>query len=251
MDNTQNFSGRADNYLIGRPAYAELFIEYLYSEQGCSDRSIIADIGSGTGKFARQLLDKGSTVSCVEPNEDMRNAAIKELCRYEKFNSVNGSAADSMLEDKTADFVTAAQAFHWFDVDMFYKECKRILKPDGKVILIWNMRDTSAEINRFSYDIYAEYCPAFRGFSGGIQKDDERIKQFFHNKYEYIEFDNPLIYDKDKFIRRSLSGSYSLKCGDDNYQEYMEALSRLFDKYAKDDVVTVPNKTVAYIGSVN
>ena len=251
MDNTQNFSGLADDYTIGRPTYSNAFIESLYSQYGFTEKSVIADIGSGTGKFAKQLLDKGSFVYCIEPNDDMRNSAIKELCKYKGFHAVDGTATDTKLPDNSVDFITSAQAFHWFDAALFKKECKRILKSNGSVFLIWNMRDMSSGINQISYDIYSKYCPDFKGFGGGIQKDDIRIKQFFEDQYEYVEFDNPLFYDNNKFISRSLSGSYSLKNGDENYNEYLGALSDLFERYSKDNVLTMANKTVVYIGKVN
>ena len=109
----------------------------------------------------------------------------------------------------------------------------------------------ASAINQVSYEIYSSYCPNFKGFGGGIQKNDIRIKQFFGDKYEYIEFDNPLFYNKDTFISRSLSGSYSLKKGDKNFSEYLESLSKLFEKYAKDNVLTMEHKTVAYIGTMD
>ena len=251
MDNIQNFTGLANDYTIARPAYANAFIENLYSQYGFSERSVIADIGSGTGKFAKQLLDKGSFVYCIEPNYDMRSIAIEELGKYKSFRSVDGTATETKLDEKSVDYITVAQAFHWFDVALFKKECKRILKSNGKVFLIWNVRDMSSEINQVCYEIYSKYCPKFKGFSGGIQKDDIRIKQFFEDRYEYTEFDNPLFYDKDKFISRSLSGSYSLKKGDKNYNEYLDSLSKLFEKYSKDNVFTMTNKTVAYIGRMD
>lgn len=248
MDNTERFSGRARDYAIGRPAYAAALIRYLYAEEGLSGQSVIADIGSGTGKFARQLLDQGSFLFCVEPNADMRNAAAMELGGYENCRIVNGTAANSTLGDQSVDFVTAAQAFHWFDADAFRKECRRILKPGGKAALLWNLRDMSAGVNRLSCDIYRKYCPRFQGFGGGIQKDDERIRRFFKGGYTYVEFDHPLFYDRDKFISRSLSGSYSLKSGDTCYAAYLDALSGLFDQYAKASQLTIPNKSVLYIG---
>jgi len=250
MDSTQNFSGLAKDYTIGRPAYANALIEHLYSRYGFSDQSIIADIGLGTGKFAKQLLDKGSFVYGVEPNTDMRNIAIEELRNYEKFSAVSGNASETGLEEQSVDFITTAQAFHWFDVLSFKKECKRILRENGKVFLIWNIRDMSHEVNQDSFKIFTKYCPNFKGFGGGIQKDDERIKQFFDEKYEYLEFDNPLTYNREKYISRSLSGSYSLKKDDVNYFEYMKALSELYEKYQRDNVLMLKNKTVVYIGQL-
>lgn len=249
-DSTKNFSGRAEDYAVGRPTYAKEVIEYLYDKGGITEDAVIADIGSGTGKFARQLLEKGSTVFCVEPNDDMRNMAINELQNFAKFTAVAGTASDTTLADRAVDFVTTAQAFHWFDVEEFQKECRRILKPNGKVILIWNMRDMDAALNRESHAIYKNFCPSFKGFGGGIEKDDIRIKQFFSDKYECVIFEHPLYYDKDKFIKRSLSGSYSLKEGEPQYQEYILALGNLFERYAEDEVLKMPNQTVAYIGKL-
>ncbi|MDE6690804.1 MAG: SAM-dependent methyltransferase, partial [Clostridia bacterium] len=133
---------------------------------------------------------------------------------------------------------------------LFKKECIIILNPDGKVFLIWNTRDITAEINIEQSKIFKKYCPDFVGFSGGIKENDERICAFFDNEYVCVEFDNPLLYDREKFIQRSLSGSYSLNEKDKNYNEYLLCLNDLFDRYSIDGVITIPNKTVAYFGTV-
>lgn len=250
MNTTQNFSGLANVYTMGRPVYATEFIDMLYSKYGVTEESIIADIGSGTGKLAKQLLDKGSMVYGVEPNADMRSIAIRELQNYAKFEAVNGTASQTTLKDNSIDYVTVAQAFHWFDVTEFKKECKRILRKDGLVFLVWNMRDMSSVVNQASYEIYKEYCPKFKGFSGGIQKDDIRIREFFDNDYEYVTFKNPLFYDKETFIHRSLSGSYSLRQGEEGYSEYVLRLRELFDEYEENGYLEMANNTVVYVGKI-
>lgn len=250
MDTTEKFNRLASVYATGRPTYAEEFLTELYKKFGFSAKSIIADVGSGTGKFAKQMIERGSYVYCVEPNKDMRNQAILELGKYKNCNAIEGDASNTTLQDCSVDFVTVAQAFHWFDVKLFRKECIRIIRTDGKVFLVWNMRDMNSDITQESYKIYKEYCPEFNGFGGGIQKDDMRIRDFFDNEYERLEYDNPLCYDKEKFINRSLSGSYSLKQQDINYAEYINKLELLFYKYANDDVINMPNKTIVYAGCV-
>ena len=250
MDTTMKFDGRAKDYITGRPSYAEELIDCLYSNYGISESSVIADIGSGTGKFAKHLLERGSEVYCVEPNNDMRCIAESELCGYKRFHSVLGDAENTTLETGLVDYVTTAQAFHWFDVKKFRQECSRIIKNNGKVFLVWNVRDNTDLLNRELYQIYSKYCPDFKGFSGGIEKDDPRIKEFFNGQYDYVAFDNPLYFDKEKFIARSLSGSYSLKEGDKEYAAYMEALSSLFDKHSDNGTVSILNCSVAYIGVV-
>lgn len=206
MDNTKKFNGIADEYTQSRPSYAAEFIKCLFSKYNFSDSSVVADIGSGTGKFAKQILDKGCNVICVEPNTDMRLVAEKELCEYPNFKSVAGSAENTMIPDSSVDFITTAQAFHWFDTPSFKKECSRIIKPEGKAFLIWNARNNEALINKELHRVYSKYCPEFKGFSGGTKPHDDRIKYFFDNNYEYITFDNPLYFDREKFISRKVFG---------------------------------------------
>ena len=249
-DNTKKFDGYASDYTVGRPNYAAELIDCMYDSYGMSGSSSIADIGSGTGKFAVHMLNKGSRVYCVEPNDDMRSTAEKELKYYPKFHSVKGDAENFGLESDSIDFITTAQAFHWFDVEKFRRECSRVLKENGKVFLIWNVRDMSDPINQELQDVYEKYCPNFVGFSGGIKKDDQRIRQFFRERYEYVEFDNPLFFDKEKFIARSLSGSYSIKEGDENFDEYMKKIADIFEKYTDNGMVKISNHSVAYIGNV-
>lgn len=251
MDNTQKFNSLANDYTAGRPDYADAFVESLYSKYGFSEQSVISDIGSGTGRFAKQLLQKGSFVYCVEPNDDMRNTAIEELSGYKGFSAINGNADETKLKEESVDFITTAQAFHWFDVDSFKRESRRILRNDKMVFLIWNVRDMTGGINQDSFKIYSKFCPNFKGFNGGIKKDDIRIRRYFDDSYEYVEFDNPLYYSKDKFISRSLSGSYTLRKEDKNYSEFLNELNELFEKYAQDQMVAMGNKTVAYIGRVD
>ncbi|MGN1479336.1 MAG: class I SAM-dependent methyltransferase [Acutalibacteraceae bacterium] len=250
MDTTKKFDGKAKAYTASRPGYASELIECLYSKYDLSESSVIADIGSGTGKFAKLLLDKGSEVYCVEPNNDMRDVAEKELCQYKGFHSVAGDAENTTLNSNCVDCITVAQAFHWFDANEFKKECLRIIKSNGYVFLIWNFRDVSDDVYRELHDINLKYCPDFKFFNAGIEKNDKRIRAFFVDKYEYVVFDNPLLFDRERFIARCLSSSYSLKENDSEYESYNEALNEVFDKYNNKGVISTANKSVAYIGKI-
>ena len=121
MDNTNKFNQKANAYTIGRPTYSNAFIDMLYSKQGFNSQSIIADIGSGTGILSKQLLDKGSIVYAVEPNNDMRINAENQLKSFKNFYSVSGTAEHTTLENNSVDFITVAQAFHWFDTKLLRK----------------------------------------------------------------------------------------------------------------------------------
>ncbi len=245
------FTGRAENYAKSRPAYASALIDHVFDKIGMTAESIVADIGAGTGIFSRQLLERGCSVTCVEPNEDMRKKAQALLSEYKNVSFSDGNAEETRLADGSVDFITVAQAFHWFDVEKFKAESRRILRDNGKVILIWNDRDTESDFVKEQQILYKKYCPRFKGFSEGMAKHDPRIAEYFGGGYEYAEFDNPLYYTKEQFISRSLSSSYSIKEGDIGFESYLSDIERLFDAYAEGGMITVPNKSVAYWSNIN
>lgn len=115
QDSTQRFSTRVANYIKYRPLYPPAVLETLGQRCGLTDRSIIADVGSGTGILAEMFLRNGNTVYGVEPNREMREAGERLLVDYPNFHSIDGTAEATALEDGNVDFVTAGQAFHWFN----------------------------------------------------------------------------------------------------------------------------------------
>lgn len=256
--NTKLFSGRAEDYTHSRPSYPEVLADYLFDTLSGSSSVAIADVGSGTGKFAEclikgaaRLLGGDVTIYGVEPNDDMRRTAERELSEHACFRSVAGSAEQTTLPDSSVDIVTAAQAFHWFNAEAFASECRRILRDGGRVCLVWNERDLNTAIVRELYELYGKYCPRFKGFSNGLTTNDQKISEFFNGRYDFESFDNPLRFDKQKFVLRSLSSSYSLSRGDARFDEYIAELNALFDKHAHDSCLVIPCRASVYIGSVN
>lgn len=162
---------------------------------------------------------------------------------------MDGSDRHTGLADRSVDFITAAQAFHWFDGPAFRAECLRVLRPGGRVFLIWNVR-ASAPLNQELAQIFREYCPDFKGFSGGITEDDPRIRSFFQERYEKLRFPNPLTFDRERFLRRSFSGSYSLPESHTDYPAYCRALEAFFDRHARNGVLEQPNETLVYQGAL-
>lgn len=246
MDNTKRFDGKGDIYEKARPKYASELLEYLKNTLNISDSAVIADIGSGTGIFTEQLLFCGYTVYAVEPNEDMRRKAEEKLMGYEGFHSVTGADCNTSLPNNSVDCITVAQAFHWFDAAAFKKECQRILKPGGKILIIYNSRDEEAECTRALAELRRKYNPEFHGFSNGIS--DDACRAFFDYHCDVLKWDNSLTYDRNGYINRLLSSSYSLKEGDPRFDEYISEINELFDRFAVDGKITVPTNTVVYVG---
>jgi len=246
IDNTKKFSGRAAVYREARSGYAAGLFEFLARQWGIGQGSLVADIGSGTGILTAALLDLGATVYAVEPNRDMRLLAEQDLGDRERFVSVDGTAEESGLPAGKFDLVCAASAFHWFDPILFKRECQRILKPDGRVALIWNESQLSADVNRAREEVYKKYCPNFVGFSGGHKNHPEIKEAFFDGKMRELRFANPVIYDKNRFVGRLLSSSYSLTEEDPNFEAYLRELEAIFDRIAVDGQIVMPQETVLY-----
>ncbi|HYN24061.1 MAG TPA: class I SAM-dependent methyltransferase, partial [Pyrinomonadaceae bacterium] len=140
VDSISRFTTRVENYAKFRPTYPPSIIDLLRADCGLTEASVIADVGSGTGILSELFLKNGNTVYGVEPNAQMRTAAESLLSDYRRFNSIDGTAESTNLKSDSIDFVTAAQAFHWFEPKKTRAEFARILKPGGWVALIWNER---------------------------------------------------------------------------------------------------------------
>lgn len=248
MDNTIKFTGKSGAYTSARPSYAQGLFDYLVHELGVNKQTVIADIGSGTGKLSQDLLKISGTVYCLEPNDEMRQAAESLLCHQEGFISVDGSAEQTTLVDKCVDFILVGQAFHWFDASSFKRECQRILKENGKVILVWNSWIITREVIMKYHELCENFCPSFKGFSGGLEI--KMIADFFEDSYEVRRVANDLVFNKESFINRALSASYSLTEADEKFENYIKELELFFDEYAIDGTLTMPNETVWYMGEV-
>lgn len=251
--NEAKFDGKGEIYAQFRPSYPQNCIDALFAHLHLTATDALADIGAGTGKLTQMLLEKGCTVYAVEPNADMRKIAEEQLSAFPNFISVNGTAENTTLPDGSVHCITAAQAFHWFDRAVFRKECQRILKPDGSVILIWNSRDERSALVQENDRINRLYCPNFKGFSGGMrgaQQEDEFADFFSDGVYQTLTFDFPLYFDEQGFIGRNLSASYAPKPTGSAYNDYVTALQALFEKHAENGRLCMPNFTQCYIGNV-
>jgi ubiquinone/menaquinone biosynthesis C-methylase UbiE len=251
MKPTEKFTDKADSYAKYRPSYPNEYVEYLLTASRLKEGNIVADIGSGTGILSRKLLEKGLTVIGVEPNDEMRLIAEQSMNKDGRYISVKAAAENTTLQDRSVDLVTVAQAFHWFDPEKFRLECKRILKQDAMVALVWNSRDGSSDLNKESGEICQKHCPNFKGFSGGIGETEEVFKQFFQDgKYDFRGFQNHLAFNFEGFLGRYLSASYSPKKTDKEYDPFLSSLTKLFEKYSKNGKIVIPNVTRSYLGKV-
>jgi SAM-dependent methyltransferase len=134
------FSAVADIYERARPTYPPEVVKHLANRLDLRRGRSVVDLGAGTGKLTRLLADTGARVVAVEPLAEMRETLERVVPEAE---SLEGTAEAIPLGDASADAVTAAQSFHWFDAVTAVGEIYRVLRPGGAVGLVWNMRDVT------------------------------------------------------------------------------------------------------------
>jgi SAM-dependent methyltransferase len=206
-DPTKRFSSRVDAYVNYRPSYPEALIPWIERECGLTAQARIADIGSGTGILSRLFLDFGCHVFGVEPNADMRHAAERVLAAEPRFHSVDGRAEATTLAEGSVDFVTAGQAFHWFDPAAARAEFRRILTPPGWVVLVWNERLVTPGFLTEYEDLLQRLSTDY-GRVDHRQVGAEAIGQFFgHEEWLSASFPNHQDLDWEGLRGRLLSSS--------------------------------------------
>lgn len=250
-DSTRRFTDRVEAYQKYRPGYPPALLSTLLDKAGLDTNTVVADIGSGTGIFTRLLLDHGLQVAAVEPNTNMRLAAETALSEYQQFTSVDGSAEQTGLEDDSIDLVTAAQALHWFNNTATRAEFQRILKPDGKLALIWNKRAVSEPFQQAYDAILREYAPEYDKVNH-MNLDAGDIAGFFRaGSMELLHFDNSQSLDFPGLIGRLKSSSYCPAEDSAQYIPLVTELVNLFDQCAVNGKVNFEYDTQLYFGAVD
>jgi SAM-dependent methyltransferase len=251
MESTMTFTHRVEAYKKYRPSYPPAFYQYLFQEVGLSEDSCVADVGAGTGMLTLPLAERVKTIYAVEPNRSMRLACMESCGHLCSFVALDGTAENTELPDQCLDFVTVAQAFHWFEPHRTLQEFARILKPDGLLILVWNSRVPGTPITRSWDAVIRVHCPAFTGFSGGCEAMEERIHDCFRDGIcETRHFPNDRMVDRETFIGTTISSSYAPLPGQPGYAPLVERLSLLFDEFAIHDRLIIPTMTRSYVGRI-
>ncbi|HEX6851130.1 MAG TPA: class I SAM-dependent methyltransferase [Candidatus Polarisedimenticolaceae bacterium] len=234
MDPTRRFTDRVDDYVRFRPGYPDAVLDVLAAECGLVPGAVVADVGAGTGQLTRLLVARGCRVFAVEPNDAMRAALAKAFGRVRGVEAVEGRAEATGLPDRSVDVVTAAQAFHWFDVAGARAEFRRILRPGGGLALVWNIRDVDASpfmrdyeelVQRFSIDLEA---------SRRVHGKPEDVAAFFGDVTASVRrLPHAQVFDFEGLRGRLLSSSYAPAAGHPRHEAMLEALRGLYEAHAE------------------
>ncbi len=250
MISTQRFSDRVENYVLFRPHYPREVIECLRERYHFDASQILADIGSGTGISTELFLANGNPCFAVEPNHEMREASEKLLGHFPNFQSVDGTAENTTLAAQSVNWVIVGQAFHWFDNAASRREFERILKPTGRVLLMWNQRNLETEgIARDYNDLLIRYVENYKELSH-YRIDLSKIEAFFApNPVEVFEFANQQLFDFNSLVGRMLSSSY-VPQSSDMTATILDELKTIFNHYERGGQVEFSYRTQLYVGTL-
>lgn len=247
-DSKSRFSDRVGDYVKYRPTYPKNTLSLLTTFAGLNENSVIADIGSGTGISSELFLKNGNQVFAIEPNQAMREAAEKLLSSYPNFKSLGGSAEKTGLEDHSIDIIVAAQAFHWFDPVSTKQEFKRILTPEGKVILIWNERKMTGTPFADDYEnLLLEFGTDYKNVRH-TNIDEDKLKSFL-GEFQYLSLRNEQVLDWDGLLGRLSSSSYVPSKDSIKFQAMKKRLMEVYERNQQEGVVIMEYLTQIYIST--
>jgi SAM-dependent methyltransferase len=247
----ERFTGRVESYIRYRPSYPAQVVELLEERCGLGSASRVADVGSGTGILTLMLLQAGAEVWAVEPNRQMRAAAQAMLGGQARFHSVAGSAEASTLAATSVDLITAAQSFHWFDVQGARAEFARVLVRDGWVALIWNDRLPAASAFLAEYDAVLQEHSREHGQVTRLRSHAQRpetVRALLGGDFEQATFPNRQSLDLEGLIGRALSSSFTPAPGDPAYEPMAAALRELFARHQRGGAVVFTYETRVCFG---
>lgn len=251
MDSLNRFSNRVDNYIKYRPGYPAAILRFLKEKELLNENSIVADIGSGTGISAELFLRNGNAVYGLEPNKEMREAGERLLKDYSRFNSIAAAAEDTTLTDHSIDLIVAGQAFHWFDKEKCRTEFKRILRPGGTVVLMWNDRRTDTTQFLQAYEDFIKMFATDYLQVNHKNIDEKIFNSFFTGDYQMESFLNYQYFDYEGLKGRILSSSYMPDESHADFDYMLYVLRKIFNRFAEDGKVTIEYDTKIYYGPLH
>lgn len=128
------FSRGVAAYRRARPTYPDEAVRWLVPH----DARQVLDLAAGTGKLTERLVALGFDTVAVEPSDAMRAELVDATPGA---RALAGSAEDIPLPDASVDAVVVGQAWHWFTQERALPEIRRVLRPGGRLGVVWNVRD--------------------------------------------------------------------------------------------------------------
>jgi len=227
------FAEVAGAYECGRPGYPKEAVRWLAGDEPCD----VVDLGAGTGKLTRTLVALGHRVTAIEPLPEMLEllpAAAPGAA------AILGNAEVIPVPDAFTDVVTSAQAFHWFDHRVALPEIARVLRPGGRLALVWNTRDDREP-----------WVARLSAIIGNEAVDESDVSEpiaasGLFGPIETAEFGFEQTLDRERLVDLVLSRSYCAKLPPIEREPILEAVGTLYDEMAGPTGVRLPYVTECF-----
>lgn len=229
----RSFQSGANGYDAHRPTYPRGAVEWLLGTA-----TDVADIGAGTGKLTGALVDLGARVVAIDPSSDMLRVLHEHFLAVQ---TLAGTGESIPLPDSSVDLVTFAQAWHWVDAEAASVEVLRVLRPGGRLALIWNSRDESVpwvdELSRAMH-VGLHAAGAFAPTLGaGLTLVDRRVDRWIDET------------TRAGILSLATTRSYYLVAGEREQAAMRERITRVLDAHqaTRHDPIQLPYLTETWI----
>ena len=229
MEQRFTHANKAESYNIGRPHYPEIFFEYLYGDFGLSDKSVILDVGAGTGKITREFLERKNTVYAVEPDKDMMMILKDNLSCYSNLIPIEETAEETGISANSIDFIFCGNSYMWFDRTYVVPEFQRIIRNNNNYNIVIARLGSGDDIyTKELIEINNKYSLPKTGVA------PNNFPPFDDGMFEEKTFDFVYSQSLNEFIHGCISASFAPNPGDNLFDDYCQSLSKLFNKYCID-----------------
>ena len=219
-DLARAFGAVAETYDRGRPGYPAAAAAWLMG----GEAQVVLELGAGTGKLTRELVDQGHAVFATEPDEAML-AVLRE--RVPEVSAKVATAEEIPANDRSVDVVVVAQAFHWFDHEVALPEMARVLKPGGHVALVWNFFDQRIPWVRRLVNVVGEHAASSHR-SSEVLVDHELFEPAEHTTFAFWQD-----VTRDTLVDIVASRSYVASLPEAEREAKLDAVRALYDEYGR------------------
>lgn len=237
------FDTKSSNYVDYRPVFPQEAVDLIFT---IVSNSIMADIGSGTGRLSGRCLNRVAKLYAVEPNAQMRKVAEGQFSEYSNYQSVPAFAQQTSLPEKSMDVITVSSAYHYFDDETTRQEFRRILKKEGYVFLFWdvykgNLYDEEKACIDQKYRMYP---------SSGITYESRAEALFGKDNYKLKTFETIIFQTYEAFLGGWSSASFIPREGTAEYANFEKDARNLFKRFAKNDRLELKVTTLCFYGQL-
>jgi SAM-dependent methyltransferase len=190
----------------------------------------------------------GCRVVAVEPNLEMRQTSDRLFSGIERYRSVDGCAESMPLDSASVDLITAAQAFHWFEIDQARAEFLRVLTSRGQVALIWNDRVADDPLHVALDELFGEYRGPQRAATIA-REERSRLPSFFGaSQPKEYSWPHGHFLSEEGLLSLVFSRSYTPAPESTKGHELADRVRQVFGRFQCDGKVDVRYQTVAFLG---